>query len=354
MFDDLIKTLKGLDGTKISMPIEPDADGYVDKQCPATECEFLFKIYADDWRNVVRDEAVWCPFCGHEAPADKWWTHEQVNKAKESAIPEVKHQMNSAMRRDAQRFNARQPRNAFISISLKVDDRPKEIVLPAAATDPMQLKISCPACACRYAVIGSAYFCPACGHNAADLVFGQSLATIRATLDNLPAIAAGLPNRDLAENTVRLLTEDSLQRIVTAFQRYAEALYARHPALPQVRRNAFQNLDEGSRLWERAFGNAYQMHLDTADLAILGRQFQQRHLLAHREGLVDADYIIRTGDRTYREGQRLVIREAGVRECLRLIEKLSTGLAADSAAKGAPAPAHEQHTHCSHAATVRK
>jgi hypothetical protein len=41
---------------------------------------------------------------------------------------------------------------------------------------------------------------------------------MRATLDNLPAIAAGLPDRDTAENTVRLLTEHALQSIVTAFQ----------------------------------------------------------------------------------------------------------------------------------------
>jgi hypothetical protein len=116
------------------------------------------------------------------------------------------------MRRDAARSNRRQPRNSFISMMMKVNAQPKEVVLPATATEPMQLRIFCPECSCRYAVIGSAYFCPACGHNAADQVFSQSLATIRATPDHLPAIAAGLPDRDTAENTVRLLTEDSLQK----------------------------------------------------------------------------------------------------------------------------------------------
>lgn len=334
MFDDLLKTLRGLDGSKISVPIsaEADADGYRDRQCPATECEFLFKVHEDDWRDIVSDEAVWCPFCGHEASSDEWWTHEQIERAKDAAFAEVKHRVNSAMRRDARRFNQRQPRGSFISMSMQVDARPKELVLPAAATDPMQLKITCPECACRYAVIGSAYFCPACGHNAADLVFGQSLGTIRATLDNLLSIAAGLPDRDLAENTMRLLTEDSLQRIVTAFQRYAEALYAKHPSAPQPRRNAFQSLDEGTRLWEKVFGRGYSAHVEAAQLALLTRSFQQRHLLAHREGIVDADYIARSGDQNYREGQRLVIKESAVRECLILIEKLAAGLAQDAAA----------------------
>ncbi|MHC2633958.1 RNA polymerase subunit RPABC4/transcription elongation factor Spt4 [Bradyrhizobium liaoningense] len=333
MFDDLIRTLKSLDGMKVSVPaaVQADKDGYIDRQCPATECEFLFKVHEDDWRNVVRDEAVWCPFCGHEGASDKWWTHEEIERAKEAAFAEVKHQVNRAMRTDAERWNRRQPRNSFISMTMKVDAKPKEIVLPAAASDPMQLRIGCSQCACRYAVIGSAYFCPACGHNAAEHVFAQSLATIRATLDNLALIAGGLPDRDTAENTTRLLIEDSLQRIVTAFQRYAEALFARLPAPPKARRNVFQNLTEGSALWLQAFGNGYDAHLDAGDLATLNRYFHQRHLLAHRDGSVDADYISRTGDTSYREGQRLVIRESAVRDALTLVERLAAGLAADAA-----------------------
>jgi hypothetical protein len=235
------------------------------------------------------------------------------------------------MVRDAERFNRKQPRQSFISMSLKVDAKPKEIVLPAAATDPMQLKIKCPQCSCRYAVIGSAYFCPACAHNAADLVFTQSLATIRATLDNLSTIAAGLPDRDVAENTIRMLTEDSLQRLVTAFQRFAEALYDKKPGRPKLRRNTFQNLEEGSRHWKNSFGKGYAAHLKPDELAKLNRAFQQRHLLAHREGLVDADYIAKTADTNYREGQRLVIRESTVRKYLTLIEKLGANLTIDAA-----------------------
>jgi hypothetical protein len=127
-----------------------------------------------------------------------------------------------------------------------------------------------------------------------------------------------------------LLTEDSLQRIVTAFQRSAEALFAKQPNPPKARRNVFQNLDDGSALWQIAFGTGYGAHLGDRQLVTLKRYFQQRHLLTHREGLVDADYITKTGDQTYREGQRLVIREAAVRECLELVEKLATGLADDA------------------------
>jgi hypothetical protein len=332
MFEDFLKSLRQLDGMKMSVPVaaEADSDGFVDRQCPATECEFLFKVQENDWRDIVSDEAVWCPFCGQQAKSDEWFTHEQIEKAKEAAFAEIKHTINQALRRDAERFNRRQSRRSFISMSMKVNSKPEEIVLPAAATDPMQLKIKCPDCACRYAAIGSAYFCPACGHNTADLVFNQSSRTIRATLDNLPAIAAGLPSRDDSSNIIRLLTEDSLQRVVTAFQRFAEALYAKLPGQPAPRRNAFQNLNKGSKLWQAAYGETYNKHLSTAELDLLNRLFLQRHLLAHREGLVDENYIAKTGDQNYREGQRLVVKEGAVRECVALIEKLGNGLATDA------------------------
>jgi hypothetical protein len=116
---------------------------------------------------------------------------------------------------------------------------------------------------------------------------------------------------------------------VTAFQRYAEVLYARCPSASAARRNAFQNLVEGSNLWAAAFGKCYDDHLDGAELAALTRAFQQRHLLAHTQGVVDRDYIARSGDTSYRPGQRLVIRGAAVRACLDLIEKLAAAMAAD-------------------------
>jgi uncharacterized Zn finger protein (UPF0148 family) len=332
MFEKTLKTLNELSrGLSIPVSVATDDDGYFDRQCPSPDCRFLFKVKFDDWRDIVKDEAVWCPFCGHSAVAVEWNTPAQAESAKAAALAELKHRLNSSLRHDATQWNRRQPRNSFFSITMNVDAKPKEITLPACAIDPMQLKITCPNCTCRYAVIGSAYFCPSCGHNAADLVFDQSLGTIRATLDNLELIARAIPDRDTAENTRRVLIEDSLQRLVTAFQRYAEALYSKHPSAPLLRRNAFQNLAEGSAAWNAAFGAAYDAHLTAAELNTLNRYFQQRHLLAHKQGLVDADYIAKSGDINYREGRRIVVREAGTRECLGIVEKLMRALAQDAA-----------------------
>jgi hypothetical protein len=96
----------------------------------------------------------------------------------------------------------------------------------------MELNINRRQCACRYAVIGTAYLCPACGNNAADQIFTQSIEGIRKTLDAIASITAAVPDSDASENTKRFVIEHGLQNTVTAFQRYAEALYSqpRKPA----------------------------------------------------------------------------------------------------------------------------
>jgi hypothetical protein len=327
MFDELIRELRRLGSQQVSVPISADTEGYLDRECPSPGCLSQFKIHEADWRDKVRDEELFCPFCRHAADSRKWFTQDQIAHAKEAAIAQVKQQLGGAMRRDAQRWNRRQPRKSFIRITMQVNDRPTPILLPPAAAEPMRLKITCPACACRYAVIGAAFFCPACGHNAADMMFGQSLAAIRNALDAIGAVRTAILDRDTAETTARLIVENGLQNAVTTFQRYAEVLYARYPSQSQPRRNAFQSLGDGSDLWHIATGKRYTDYLTPNEHATLKRLFQQRHLLAHTQGLVDADYIARSGDTDYRVGQRVVLRDAGVREFIALVEKLASAMA---------------------------
>ncbi len=284
MFEELLRELDRLSGTHtVSIKVPSDTDGYFDRECPSVECTFQFKVHEHDWRHKVRDEEVFCPFCGHAAGSDSWWTQQQLKHAEEAALAQIEGRLSGAMNRDAQRWNRNQPKNSFISMSMKVDSRPQHVLLPPAAAEPMELRITCPECACRYAVIGTAYFCPACGHNAADLMFTQSIEGIRKTLDAIASITAAVSDRDTAKNMKRLIIEHGLQNAVTAFQRYAEALYSRFPELHAPRRNAFQNLTEGSDLWQKATGKRYKDYLSANVLKTLERYFQQRHLLAHRQ-----------------------------------------------------------------------
>jgi uncharacterized Zn finger protein (UPF0148 family) len=331
MFDELARELRRLEGThQIPVSIPSDADGYFDRQCPADECQFQFKMHEEDWRHNVRGEEIFCPFCGHTADYGNWCTEEQTEHLRKTAINDVQQRIGRAMKSDEESWNRRQSRSSFIRITMKVDSFPQQVLVPLAAVETMRLKITCSTCGCRHAVIGAAFFCPTCGDNTADLTFMQAITGIRNALDNLATVREAIIDKDIAETTIWLIVENGLQNAVTAFQRYAEALYARFPSLPAARRNAFQNLREGSDLWHKATGKQYGTYLDPSEQAALTRFFQQRHLLAHTQGIVDGDYIARTRDTAHRIGQRLVLREAAVRECLALIEKLGTSMASDA------------------------
>ena len=326
MFEEVIRELRNLEqGYEIPVSVMPDEDGYFDRQCPASECMFLFKVHLDDWGEKVNEKAV-CPFCGHSADADDWCTQEQTEHLEQVALAHVDQQLGRAMRHDAERWNQQQPHNSFITITMMVDGRPQLVPLPPAAVEPMQLRIECTQCGCRYAVIGSAYFCPGCGHNDAEVVFTLTLTGIRGALDALGEVRGAVTDRNVADNMVRSIVENGLQNSVTALQRYAEALYSQLASAPTPRRNVFQNLSEGSALWSRATGKQYSDYLAPHEMADLNRTFQQRHLLAHTQGIVDQDYITHSGDTSHRLGQHLVIREGGVRSHLDLIEKLAAGI----------------------------
>ena len=326
MFEEMIRELRRLDGHhQIPVSIMFDEDGYFDRQCHAPECMFQFKIHGDDWHEKVREKAV-CPFCGHSANSDEWCSQEQTEHLEKVVIAYVNQRLDRAMRRDAKHWNRRQPRDSFITSTMKAKGGPRHVPLPPEAADRMRLRIECSQCRCRYAVIGAAFFCPVCGHNDAEVIFSLAIVGIRGAIDALAEIRSAVSDRDTAENTARFLLENGLQNAVTAFQRYAEVLYSQLASALKPRRNVFQNLTDGSDLWYIATGKQYSDYLTPAEMIKLRRAFQQRHLLTHTQGIVDQNYIAHSSDTSYRPGQRLVISEAAVRYYLDLIEKLAAGI----------------------------
>lgn len=325
MFENLERELNHLAEVQlVEVPLEEDAEGYADKECPAEACLFQFKIHGDDWKNIVRDEEVFCPSCRHTAPADSWFTTAQIEAAKEYALGAIVNRLNGAMRNDAQASKRNRKPGAFLSITLDVKGGQDAVLVPIAAAEPMRLRTICRDCNCRYSYVGAAYFCPSCGKNSARDMFLQTVAALRIAASIGETLRSAL-GPDEAEVMTRSLLEKAMQDAVTSFQRLAEQLYEARTGKPG-RRNVFQNLDAGSDLWKAELGVSYEQFLDAADMKTLRLYFQQRHLIAHQQGIVDSDYVSRSGDTRYTVGQKLVIRESAVLEFSDLIERLGAAL----------------------------
>jgi len=310
---------------EVSIPI--DEDGYLDRACPNEVCEAAFKILVDDWKDKVRDEEVFCPVCGHKATSDEWFTEAQLEHMQSTLMAEFQPLLDAEMKRLARSFNRSMPRGGLISVSMSYKPSRPMTVVPLEAAELMRQRYVCESCGCRYAAIGAAFFCPSCGHNSARTALVETLATVRKLPKVRKALEAGL-DRDAAANAYRLILEENMGKLVAAFQRFAEATFE---ALPNAddfspRRNLFQNLPQSSDLWEQAIGVRYEAMLTPTEWNELQRCFQQRHILAHKDGIVDEDYLKKTGDRQYQPGQRLVIKEADVMRFTDLVEKLTTAL----------------------------
>ena len=332
MFDEMRRMLRKYEqGVQISVDIPLDDEGHFDRLCPSPECAAEFRINVDDWKEKVQDEVVYCPLCRHEAPSGEWNTEEQREYYRQVALRHLRKAVGQALASAARRFNARQPRGGFINISMSHRPGPTPVVMPLEAAEALRQHFTCEACGCRYSSLGAAFFCPGCGHNSAATTFAAAVQTLRVSVSNLEHIQGALRvavSEDAAADTGRQLLENGLVKLVASFQRYAEAVFHKHPTASthRVRKNLFQNLAESSALWRAATDKGYEDFLDCDEHDELNMFFQQRHLLAHKEGLVDEEYLTKSGDTAYRVGQKLQIKEPSVLRLADLVERLAASL----------------------------
>nr|WP_294991378.1 hypothetical protein [uncultured Sediminibacterium sp.] len=330
MFEKVLKELEELQRIKqIEIPVHSDKDGYIDKECPNEQCLFQFKVLQSDWQNVFNSETVYCPMCRHEANSKSWYTTEQLQEGKEKIKEHITNRIHNAFHGDAISFNRQQSRNSFLRLTMNVKGGIRnETILPLSSKEAMELKIKCQQCSVNYAVIGSAFFCPCCGHNSAEETFANAIKKIKEKIENIPVIRRSLEavSKDTAAETCRSLIESSLNECVVAFQRFNEVVFAKKNSDTKVRFNAFQNIEAGGEYWKKAIGESYSNWLTVKELYQLNVLFQKRHLLSHTEGIVDQKYIDASADQSYKAGQRIVVKEADVNNCLYLIEKIIQSL----------------------------
>ena len=328
MFEELKRLIKDIESkNRISIPIGVDNEGYLDRECSNEDCLFQFKINQDDWDKLSKNDVAFCPLCRHEAESESWHSKEQLDEGLEQGKKYYQGLIDSALIKGAKDFNSKQSNNGFVKISVKVSGtKPLHYIMPISSKEEMQLKIQCKICNTRYAIIGSAFFCPCCGHNSAEETFDNSMKKIQDKIKNIPLIRKAVEtiNKDEAETTCRSIIETSLGECVVAFQRFCEVTYLKKAPNKSVKFNAFQNIEFGAKYWKDLFGESYEEWLNNNELARVKLLFQKRHLLAHTEGIVDQKYIDKANDGSYKVGQRIVIKEKDVSDLVNLI-KILTG-----------------------------
>ena len=314
----------------ISIPVtlHSDEKGYFDRECPNEDCLYTFKILMKDWEEKVSDDEVHCPLCGHVDTSDKWWTQDQLEKMQEIAASWAMNYIQGELDKSFKKLERSTRNNKFIRITYKPGRRVTFINNPIGQREEWETEICCEKCGTHYSVIGSAYFCPCCGFNSAVNSFNDSLDSIEKMLESLPEMKDMLTdkyNADSAETMCQSMLESSIGYMVSAFQKFASCKYDEIKEKTS-RVNDFQIVDKGSKLFEEETGKKYSDWLTAGELAFMELMFQRRHILEHNNGMVDQQYLNKSGDTSYSLGQRIIVKEVDAHSLLAILRKLGNSI----------------------------
>lgn len=296
-------------GSSIRVPLTTDGKGYLGRECPS--CESYFKITLGTG-ITESDPPCHCPYCGHCAGQDQFYTQAQIEYARSVAM----NQITGAVIKDLKSLEfSSTPRGAFgIGISLKVEGRPT----PIRPYLELQLEeeVTCDNCTLRYTVYGRFAFCPDCGRHNSRQILDKNLSLVEKTLNH----AGGQIESELANQLIAA----ALQDVVSAFDGFGRETCRVHadkatdPA--KAASVSFQNLNRAQRRVQDLFSIDLTAAIDSQEWNFVCQCFQKRHLLAHRMGVVDEAYVQAVNDPEAVVGRKIRI---GADEVKRLLEQIS-------------------------------
>lgn len=300
--------------TKFSIPLNPDQDGYLGRECP--ECEQYFKITPGT--GITEGEpSCHCPYCGYCADPDQFFTKAQIGYAKSVVMKQV----SSALVKDLKslEFDIK-PKGAFgIGMSMKVKSQP--VRLRHYSETKLEEEVVCDNCTLRYSVFGSFAYCPDCGrHNS------------RQILDKNIELALKMINlaNDVDAELGKQLIADALENGVSAFDGFGREVCRVHrnkASEPnKAEKISFQNLIKSQPKVVTLWGIDLRNAIDASDWEFVTRCFQKRHLLAHKMGVVDDAYMQTTNDPNAVVGRKVSITADEVCNMLGHLAKLGVFL----------------------------
>ena len=153
-------------GSKFSIPISPDEDGYLGRECPVEECLGYFKITPGT--GVKGPAPCHCPYCGYSGGSRTFFTREQIEYARSIVLRKV----TDAIREDLKALEfEHKPQGLFgIEISMKLQES-APLPIRYYREKQLQTEVVCDNCTLRYAIYGVFGWCPDCGvHNSLQIL----------------------------------------------------------------------------------------------------------------------------------------------------------------------------------------
>jgi hypothetical protein len=179
--------------------------------------------------------------------------------------------------------------------------------------------VVCESCTLGYAIYGLFGFCPDCGAHNSLQILSKNLDLVIKQLD----LACTIEDAALRRN----LTEDALENCVSAFEGFGrETCRIRAQPDGSVAPISFQNPNRFAGRLVESFGFDLRTQMADSDWVEIHQGFMKRHVIAHRSGIVDAQYIAETSDPAATIGRLIPLEENEVRKLAQLVRSLGQQL----------------------------
>lgn len=294
-------------GSRMSISLKPDKNGYLGRECPVEECEGYFKITPGT--GVKGPAPCHCPYCGHTGASQSFTTKEQLEYAKSMVLRQVTDAFHQDLK--SMEFDHR-PRGGFgIGISLKVTQGERHPIQYYREKE-LEMEIICDVCTLRYAIYGVFGWCPDCGAHNSLQILTKNVELARKEL----ALATSV-EKELADH----LIGDALENVVSAFDGFGREICGRNGS--DIR---FQNLSGARKNVQNAFGFDFADAVAGGEWETACRVFQKRHLLAHKMGVIDEDYLQKAVDPSAILGRKVRVTFGEVEAATAIIAALGARL----------------------------
>ena len=294
-------------GDQVSVPMHSDEDGYFGRECPVEECHGYFKVTPGT--GVQGSPLCHCPYCGHSGDNGTFWTQEQIEYARSFVLRQVTDALHKDMK--SMEFDHKLQGGFGIGISLKVT-RGAPHPIQYYREKELETHVVCESCALRFAIYGVFGWCPDCGSHNSVQILTKNFELARKELSLAETVES-----DLADH----LIGDALENIVSAFDGFGREISLRKGS--EIR---FQNLPGARRNVQEKFGFDFADSLTGEEWQGVCRVFQKRHLLAHKMGVIDDDYVQKAFDSLAIAGRKVQVTSEEVNYSMPVIESLGRRL----------------------------
>lgn len=291
------RTEEGLD--EFSVPIKPDEDGLLGRECPNEDCDTkYFKIsmtIPDEMEATAENFSqaeFTCPYCGTSDNMQRFHTQAQVEWIQSMMIRDIHRAFGDMLEGSFRPL--RKHTGGMISISVEV----KRDALPSVryyVEEKLKQDVTCDNCGYKYAVYGVSFHCPLCGQGTLVQHLERSAMTVRVLANEADKIAAEY-GQDVGER----MLGNALEDVVSLFEGFLKQIYRyairrKHSKeesdklLKKVRIN-FQRLSGAEEFFTRDLGVDILKNVTAQDREFLELAFSKRHVLTHNLGLIDEKY----------------------------------------------------------------